>query len=193
MRYRIILILLFLILINEFAFSQRIGERFRHFLGFTLDEDSLSAVQKRFDCGEIVEKGDAGGYEASISYCIPEQKIIISFISSELGGRIYIEGYHLHKISSDSNIYFPKITLSKSDTLSIGGLYIGMPLKIIKDIIDEKHLVLNDNKFTFEYYGKERIPESTNPNTDYDVMVSGEGLFKEGILSELYIWIARTN
>ena len=193
MRYRIIFILAFLVFITEFTLSQRIAETFRHFLGFTLDEDSLSAVQSKFGCGKIIEKGDAGGYEASISYYIKKQNIIISFISTELGGGKYIEGYHLFKISPDSNINYPKITLSQFDTLNIGGLYIGMPLTKFKNIIGEKNIVIEYNRFSFEYYGKEKIPESKYPNIDYDVMVSGEGLFEEGILSELNIWIARTN
>ena len=79
----LLLALLYCITINAKAAEDR---KYVSFLGLRLNAGvTLAQVQKKLGATKLQEKGDAGGYEASICYWTPD-RYKVTFFSDELGG-----------------------------------------------------------------------------------------------------------
>lgn len=78
----IILLILFGLAVQSFA--QENGYQFTRFAGFELNTVNLSEIMKQYGKTELLETGEAGGYEARICYRLKNG--ILSFLSGEMGG-----------------------------------------------------------------------------------------------------------
>jgi len=190
-----ILIVSFSLFTSIPLYAQRIGEHFRHFLGFELEEDSFADVQKQLGNAMLIEKGDAGEYEASISYFIPQCHTIVNFKSDELGGRKHkIEGLVLQKSSSFEVSRKKALVCSniKCDELTIGGLRLGLTSKEVEHLLG-KRISWKGNRASISIKGQEPVRTIEGKIKQFDVYISIVGIFRNNVLEELNIWISRTN
>jgi hypothetical protein len=190
-----ILITLFSLCASTSTLAQRVGEHFRHFLGFELDEDTLAAIQKRFGFAPLIEKGDAGEYEASISYYFSQCHTVVSFKSDELGGsNNTLEGLVLQNCSSiEANRKRLSVCSSLNcDDLNIGGLKLGMTSKSFVKLYG-KSISWRSDTASFTIEGQEPIKTKKGSTDIFDVLISVTCIFEKEILRELNVWICRTN
>jgi hypothetical protein len=110
------------------AHAQHPSDRFRHLLGFTLNQDSLASVQRRLGASKLIETGDAAEYEASVSYIFKNLGTVVSFKSGEMGGGTQLLQYELRRAASfdSSSCAVATIYVSSPEQLNVGGLTLGM-------------------------------------------------------------------
>lgn len=163
------------------------GEKFTSFNGICLAKSTLSDVQVKLGKGTITETGDAGGYEAALYYYYPKENILIKFYSSELGGaEKELVGYKFEK-NMGAKLPAGCKTVDKNIDLNVGGIYVGMKREDFKKLFDKSQQVnKNTDKFRFSYV------EKIN-GTDYDVMITIEGIFKNNRLDKFEIDKTITN
>jgi hypothetical protein len=190
----ILLLALSFFMIHAFSTAQRTGERFRHFLGFTLDENTLSQVQERFGTSKLVESGNAGEYLALVTYCIPSRSTIVTFEADELGGPShFIQGFGLRAYdpAEGTRTDLPTLAIPASDSLSIAGLRLGMSPQEFVNSLGQPIRWRGDTGY-FSISGKDSASNSDRKPYVLDIHLSVMGVFVSRQLRTLSVWITRT-
>ena len=181
------------------------GDEYKSFLGFTLNKVILSDIQKKIGNSKLIEKGDAGEYEASICYVVPSG-YKISFLSGELGGRDHLLlGYSVRKqdTETDHDCYQLNTENAREFKPQVGKLRISMTKKEFTRAFGEKIKWSKDTGMV-SYESRRRMTEQEIQELSkkwpaikeypyYDTIISLTATFKGNILCEFFIWKTETN
>ena len=120
------------------ANAQHPADRFRHLLGFTLNQDSLSRVQDRLGPCNLIETGEGGEYEASFTYLFRNLRTVVSFQSGELGGGKQLLAFEVREATSDDLTRHcePQIQLNSRYQLNVADIGLGLSPDEFAKIID---------------------------------------------------------
>lgn len=195
-----------LLLLPTLSFAEQ-GNEYTSFFGFTLNKGTLADIQEKLGKAPLIEKGDAGEYEASICYVVPSG-YTISFLSGELGGNNHkFLGYSVRKISENdncNNCLLINSLESKRFKPQIGKLRIGMTKKEFIKSFGKKINWLNENRgmISFESRRKmttrelQKLTEKWPVVSEYpyfDIVISLTGKFSEGVMDAFIVWKTETN
>lgn len=199
-----ILILVLIVLSASPAIAGEKGSEYTSFFGFTLNKVTLSYIQKKLGNSPLIEKGDAGDYEASICYLLPSG-YTITFLSGELGGSSNkFLGYSVRKPSETEEKCLRINSLgARRFKPQVGKLRIGMTKKEFiqafgKDInwFEDRAMVSFESKRKMTNQELQKLKKTRPSVTEYpyfDIVISLTGKFKEDIMNEFVVWKAVTN
>lgn len=139
------------------------GERFKHFMGFTLSNDTtLAEVQKRFGVAEEVCTGDGGEYECSL--CYKGKNGYVQFLSTKGSGlwenklAVELDGFALSAIEPNDHCsrladhwYFWK--------MQVGGVSLGQSQKAFLKAVKDKTSTLETPSLSAVFQYKRPVPE----------------------------------
>jgi hypothetical protein len=184
MNIKLNIVFLFSLAVSSASFAQRFGEPYRHFLGFTLCQDSLSSVQRILGTSPFIEQGNQGEWTRSIDYFSPELKTVISFNTNDLGSGTILQGFSI-KSETDNKANLP-LLYKITGSLSIGHLTLGMSSHDFNKALGSA-VKWRSNRASVILSGQD-----TTTNRIYDISISIVGLFDKDRLEELHVWMTRT-
>lgn len=181
------------------------GEKLTRAFGFRLGEGTLNDVQKKLGRAELVEKGEAGEYQASVCYDVVDRGIRLIFLSNELGGDGHdLLGFGIEPIQHDGR---PCGVLSRQfnrhHDLRIGGIRLGSSRAEVERVTGPLREIGDGRvEASFEYrkrMSRRQIDlmrrDGTVPPADamYDESIFVEPRFVDGRLVALEVWKTETN
>jgi hypothetical protein len=187
-------------LIANAAYAGEKGYEYTTFFGFTLNEVTLSDIQKKLGNSPMIETGDAGDYEACICYLLPSG-YTIRFLSGELGGQSHeLGGYSVqNKITeADEKCMHLYSSEAKRFKPEVGKLKIGMTKKEFIKNFGEKIKWTKDKATIFfeskrkmtkkEIEDMTRFSQGIIQEPYFDIGISLISTFKEGRMIKFTVW-----
>jgi len=195
----------FLCMAAVVANAAQTGEEFTRPLGFALVRTTLGDVQKKLGPAEMKEAGDAGGYEATVCYVVPDTKVLLIFKSGELGGNTHdLLGFSMRLLSDPPPMECLRLGISVTRTidLSVGGLRLGMSREEFEKVLGKTE-VNGEGALARVFNRRERLsPErvkqfcvldpSVEQDPYYDVQIFVDGRFANKKLIEVSVWKTET-
>ncbi|MCQ4145982.1 hypothetical protein [Vogesella sp. AC12] len=191
-----------LLIFSPFATAQD-GAKFTSFAGFDLGKATLAQVAKRLGPAKILEKGEAGEYEAKICYRMPGGTIY--FLSGEMGGPDH-DLLGLGIAGSSGSRSCAEFRGSEVPSLELGGLRLGLSKAEFSRVVGgkvewdgdvgrvafESRRPITPAEFSLLPKGAKEAAESGQLQDYFDVVVSVVGTFVRGKLSAFQVWKVET-
>jgi hypothetical protein len=203
MKYFLNSILFFTLTFSYPVNAKNDGSQFTSFAGIKLGKVTLTQVAQKFGETEAISSGDAGEYE--VAMCYKTKNGFIHFLSGEMGGGVDLIGFgasknQVYKTCTRPND--PKSLLK----LPLGGINIGMTKAEFSKVINKK--VLWENNVGHVFFESKRPMTKNQINTFgsdiqqgiesgevqnyFDVQISIEGTFRNGVLTRFEVWKVET-
>ncbi len=205
LRITISFLVLILLLLSIPSFAGQKGNEYIVFFGFTLNKGTLSDIQNKLGNAKLIEKGDAGEYEASICYLLPSGHRI-TFLSGELGGSSHeFLGYSVRKTSEVEDDCLRINSLdSKRFKPEVGKLRLGMTKKEFTQAFGKKINWIEENRAIISFESRRKMTtqelhdfenhySAASEYPYFDIVVSLIGAFNKDILNEFTVWKTETN
>lgn len=110
------------------SFAKEGLDQYFSFMGFTLEDSTISDVIEKLGATVIHKEGDAADSYTGVCYYSPENRVTLFFESGEMGGGVTLLGY---KIIQNFESKYPcrEVSGISKESLKLGNLRIGENLE----------------------------------------------------------------
>lgn len=171
-------------------------EIFTEILSFRLENETLYDIKKILGETPILEKGEAGNYEAKIVYLLKNGSEKIGFYTDEVHGHWKVfSSFTVTEADENDRRQLKKIALDIKN-INIHGIHLGMKKSDVEKVIDTKNILggftcqvikKSNNEKDYEFL---KIYQETKKDAEVRTLSEGIGIevvYHDGILKSFTI------